>query len=616
MSDMLAIGQSGVRAYARALDTLADNVANAATPGHVRRTAVLSPANQGGGKGPLELDPGGGGGVRLTAISRAVDLLQLDTLRRAEADVAALDASNRWLASLEAAVTGPNAIDGPLNGLFDSVSDLANDPTNLAIREGFLAAADTLGDQFNRSAADLARLDQDLFAEATLEVRALNDLSQALADINGRIRRASAGSAAQAALGDERDRTLARMSSITSIDVQLDARGQATVRIPDSGGPVIVAASDATSARIIHSAVGLELRLGPSGADEPAPLISGSLAGLSAARIRIAETVSRLDGLADRIATEMNQAHSSGVDQAGADGLALFETRRPEVVAARANGGTLRLEASLTSGATIVPMTLTFDGTAYTLARDDLGGSVTGPLPLVLDGISVEGPGVPRTGDVFRIGAAGGAAAIRVAPLTASQVAAAQRWISDPAPANTGSGQLALRPGPAMVPAATPPFTLASSGGTLTLTDALSNVVATGAAGDWIAGDGFAVRLTGSPADLDSFAILRNGASSGGNGNAVALLAVRDGTGPSGTPGEQADALVSVIAVAHAAGKDRFEIARGSRNQAAEALTLTSGVDLDTEAAEMLRLQQAYNANARVLQAAREIFETLLQSSR
>ena len=30
----------------------------------------------------------------------------------------------------------------------------------------------------------------------------------------------------------------------------------------------------------------------------------------------------------------------------------------------------------------------------------------------------------------------------------------------------------------------------------------------------------------------------------------------------------------------------------------------------------MLRLQQAYNANARVLQAAREIFETLLQSSR
>ena len=44
MSDMLSIAQSGVRAYARALDVVADNVANAGTPGHVRRTANLTPA--------------------------------------------------------------------------------------------------------------------------------------------------------------------------------------------------------------------------------------------------------------------------------------------------------------------------------------------------------------------------------------------------------------------------------------------------------------------------------------------------------------------------------------------------------------------------------------------
>ena len=53
MSDMLAIGQTGVRAYARALDLVADNVANAVTPGHVRRTADLSPVNAGGGGGLL-----------------------------------------------------------------------------------------------------------------------------------------------------------------------------------------------------------------------------------------------------------------------------------------------------------------------------------------------------------------------------------------------------------------------------------------------------------------------------------------------------------------------------------------------------------------------------------
>jgi flagellar hook-associated protein 1 FlgK len=616
MSDMLAIGQSGVRAYARALDTLADNVANAATPGHVRRTATLAPANQGGGKGPLELDPGGGSGVRLTAITRAIDLLQLDTLRRAEGDVAALDSSNRWLSGIEDAVTGPNALDAPLDALFSATSDLANDPTNLAIRETFLAAADTLADQFNRSAADLARLDEDLGAEANIEVRTLNDLSQALADINGRLRRASGGSAAAAALADDRDRTLSRMASITSIDVQLDGKGQATVRIPDSGGPLLVQASDAVSARVIPSAGGLELRLGPTGGDEPATLVSGSLAGLSAARSRLTETRGRLDALGERIATDMNRAHMQGVDEAGLDGEPLFDTRRPLVTPARANGGTARIDSSLSVAAAIVPMTLVFNGTDWTLSRDDLLGSVTGQLPLTLDGLSVDGPGTPRAGDVFRIDGAGGAAAIALRPLTAAKVAAAQRWVAEPAAANLGSATVELRSGPALVPAATGPFTLTSNAGVLTLTDGLGTGLATGLPGEWIAGDGFSVRLTGSATDLDSFAIARNGPRSGGNGNAINMLLIRDGSGSDGTPGEQADALVSTIAVALRASEDRFAIARESRNQAAESLTLTSGVDLDAEAAEMLRLQQAYNANARVLQAAREIFETLLSSSR
>ena len=65
MSDMLSIAQSGVRAYARALDVVADNVANAGTPGHVRRTANLTPAATASSPGPLELDPVGGNGVRL-----------------------------------------------------------------------------------------------------------------------------------------------------------------------------------------------------------------------------------------------------------------------------------------------------------------------------------------------------------------------------------------------------------------------------------------------------------------------------------------------------------------------------------------------------------------------
>jgi flagellar hook-associated protein 1 FlgK len=616
MSDMLSIGQTGVRAYSRALDTLADNVANAATPGHVRRTAELSPANRGGSRGPLDLDPGGGAGVRLTAIVRAVDLLQLDTLRRAEGDVAALDVSTRWLRTVEAALTGPNALATPLNAFFGSLSDLASDPSNPAVRETFLTRAQTLADQFNRSAEDLDRLDLDLLAETRVEARALNDLSQSLADVNGRLRRATDGSAAFAALSDERDRLLAKVAGITTIDVQIDAKGQANVRIPDAGGALLVSGSDAVSARAIPSSTGVELRLGPTGADERATLLSGSLAGLSAARIQLAEARTRLDSLADRVANEINAAHIQGIDETGADGGLLFDTARPVPTAARANGGSARIDAELADGAALLPMTLRFEAGQWILERDDLGGSVTGPLPLTLDGLTVDGLGTPRNGDLFRIRGAGGAAAISLRDIPATQLATAQRWVSAPAPTNSGTAAARLDVAAPLVPPATGPFQLTVAAGLLTLTDSLGTVLATGPAGSTLVGDGFAVQLSGTPADGDSFTIQRNGARSGGNGNALALLAVRDLAGPAGTLGEQADALVSRVAVSLNAQQGRFTTAQESRNQAAEALSLQSGVDLDTEAGEMLRLQQAYNANARVLQAAREIFETLLSSSR
>ena len=44
MSDLLAIGASGVKAYGRALAVVGDNIANAQTDGYVRRTVRLEEA--------------------------------------------------------------------------------------------------------------------------------------------------------------------------------------------------------------------------------------------------------------------------------------------------------------------------------------------------------------------------------------------------------------------------------------------------------------------------------------------------------------------------------------------------------------------------------------------
>ena len=46
MSDLLAIGASGVKAYGKALSVVGDNIANAQTEGYIRRTVRLEEAPQ------------------------------------------------------------------------------------------------------------------------------------------------------------------------------------------------------------------------------------------------------------------------------------------------------------------------------------------------------------------------------------------------------------------------------------------------------------------------------------------------------------------------------------------------------------------------------------------
>ncbi|MFQ3664291.1 MAG: hypothetical protein SNJ69_18105, partial [Chloroflexaceae bacterium] len=73
-----------------ALEAVADNVANAATPGYVRRVPNLGTTPGGGALSPLERDLLTGNGVQLAGLARATDLLRADSLRRAEGDVLAL----------------------------------------------------------------------------------------------------------------------------------------------------------------------------------------------------------------------------------------------------------------------------------------------------------------------------------------------------------------------------------------------------------------------------------------------------------------------------------------------------------------------------------------------
>ena len=72
--------------------------------------------------------------------------------------------------------------------------------------------------------------------------------------------------------------------------------------------------------------------------------------------------------------------------------------------------------------------------------------------------------------------------------------------------------------------------------------------------------------------------------------------------------------LVSANAQMLASAKAESAASAKWRDTSLAALDEVTGVDLDTEAAEMLRYQQAYSASARIIQVARESIQALFDA--
>lgn len=98
-------------------------------------------------------------------------------------------------------------------------------------------------------------------------------------------------------------------------------------------------------------------------------------------------------------------------------------------------------------------------------------------------------------------------------------------------------------------------------------------------------------------------------ASSGGvaNGNALALKNFRNSSGP--------EAKWTLLVATHAQGvnaaKAEQAAALAQKDGALQQLDEVTGVDLDVEAAQLLRFQQAYSGSARVIQVARETLQEI-----
>jgi flagellar hook-associated protein 1 FlgK len=125
---------------------------------------------------------------------------------------------------------------------------------------------------------------------------------------------------------------------------------------------------------------------------------------------------------------------------------------------------------------------------------------------------------------------------------------------------------------------------------------------------------GFSMVLTGMPANADTITIAQNAYANLSGGNASSMMDLRDVAmfdGAALTDGYAG--LISQIGIRAQSANYAAQVSTNIAVNAEKNRAGVSGVNLDEEAAKLLQYQQAYQASAKMIQIAQNIFDTLIQ---
>ena len=222
LSQALATAVAGLRTSQSALSLVAGNVANAETPGYVRKTATQ-----------VETAAGSFGiGVRIDAINRVLDQyiqrqLQVETSGAAYADLRA-----QFYDQLQRVYGAPgsdSALETTFNNFVTTLQALSTSPDSVSARSAVLASAKVLAQQLNGMSTDI----QGLRASAELglsdSIAKANEAMRRIAEINQELGTVNANDSTSANLIDQRDIYIDQLAQLMDIKVVKNDHNQVSV---------------------------------------------------------------------------------------------------------------------------------------------------------------------------------------------------------------------------------------------------------------------------------------------------------------------------------------------------------------------------------------------------
>ena len=625
MSNLLATGSSALIAFQRALSTVGHNVANINTPGYSRQRVELE------ARDATYFGYGyQGNGVQIVDVRRMADSLATSRLLDSGGELARLQQLSTLSSRLDQLFSEKaTGISAPWSSFFDSVNALSSNAAGSADRESVLAQANALVTRFRQIDQHLDGLDIEVNAGLTAATDEVNRLAKEIAQLNGQI---GGSSSPSGDLLDRRDQLISELVAFTGGNAATQDGG--LVNVFSAGGqPLVVGATASTLVTVPdpYRPERLQVALETNGQrvtlDKRA--LGGQIGGLVEFRTTVLDpAMAELGRIATSLAQTFNEGHRAGMDQYGQMGADFFTLPAPRLSSNANNTGNASLTTSVGSvaGLNAQNVLLRFDGAAWVATHPDTGASIpmtgtgTAADPLVVNGIEVVlASGTPAANDRFLLQPTAGAAGnLSVAITDPGRIAAATPVKATTDLANTGSGKLSgLK------------VTDADNAGLLAPTDiefidaTQYTINGTGpfayTPGQTIAYNGWSVVLDGAPAAGDTFSVGPTGANSSDNGNAKLLSNLDDARVLNGGTLTLNGAIGGLTTQVGSAARQADYSAQAQQvihDQAQAARDAVSGVNLDEEAADLMRLQQAYQAASQIIATADTLFQSLLAATR
>lgn len=546
----LSTALSGLQAFQRALDTTSHNISNVSTEGYSRQRVELATRT------PDLLGQGYiGTGVQTLTVERAFDQYVVDQVISRTSSYNQFSAYGKVATELDISLGNPDSgLTSTLEKFFNAVQTVSSDPTSMPAREVLLAESGTLNSRFHSINSQIDGLRAGVNSQIGGAVAQVNQLAESISDLNNDIVRAAgeAGGGLPNDLLDSRDRLIEKLSELVGVKTTTQSDLSMSVYI-GSGQALVLGGTFNTLATV---------------SDEFDPLDQKVSLANGGVNVSITEQLTGgiLGGLLNAKKEILDPMQNSlGVI---AMGLAdVFNTQHQLGEDLAGNAGGLFFTDVNSSAPAVLPGRSNAPASGnFSITIDDVDSLKPSDYRLNYDGANFS---------LLRL--------------------------SDNKVVDSGFTTASL------------PRTVASEGITLTL------------AGSVAAGDSFLVRPVHYAAgemgleitDPSTFAAAGVGTGVGNNDNALSMSALQTSrilSGGTASLQESYGIMITGIAVKTNQATSAESAQRQLLNYAVEARSSVSGVNLDEEAANMIKFQQGYQASAQVISAIDDMFQVLINA--